>query len=181
MRAVRSSTGWGVVLSMVVGIGMAAPPGAGAREKYEPDPATVQLFQVLNTSFGGKVDHFCLLGDMYTDASGQQFRHVLRVDYDKTRGFGRLNLYVRSVGKMTPDQLATYTPQQIYDFGESDQAKFVKTDTLTFGAPGDLYLEAQDDGPLHSAPITEDVRKRYSDLVTQYVIPALQKGPAPAP
>jgi hypothetical protein len=181
MRAVRSSACWGVALSMAMGMGMAAPPGAGAREKYEPDPATIQLFQVLNTSFGGKVEHFCLLGDTYTDASGQQFRHVLRVDYDKSRGFGRLNLYVRSVGKMTPDQLATYTPQQIYDFGESDQAKFVKTDTLTFGAPGDLYLEAQDDGPLHSAAITDAVRKRYSDLLTQYVIPALQKGPAPAP
>jgi hypothetical protein len=57
----------------------------------------------------------------------------------------------------------------------------VKTDTLTFGAPGDIYLEARDDGPLHSAQITDDVRKRYSDLVTQFVIPALQKGPAATP
>jgi hypothetical protein len=157
---------------------MAAPPSARAREKNEPDPVTIQLFQILNTSFGGKVDHFCLLGDMYTDASGEQYRRVLRVDYDKSRTFGRLNIYVRSVGKMTPDQLATYTPAQIYDFGESDQAKFVKSDTLTFGAPGDIYLEAEGDGPLHTTPITDEVRKQYLTLITQYVIPALQKGPA---
>jgi len=181
MRAVHPRTCWGVALSIIVGAGMGAPPRAAAREKNEPDPATIQLFQVLNASFGGKVEHFCLLADTYTDGSGQQFRHVLRVDYDKSRNFGRLSLYVRSVGNMTPEQLATYTPQQIYDFGESDQAKFVKTDTLTFGAPGDLYLAALDDGPLHSAQITDEVRKRYSDLVTQFVIPALQKGPAAPP
>lgn len=178
MRAVHRRAAWCVTLSVVAGATLAAPPGR-AREKFEPDPATIQLFQILNSSFGGKIDHFCLLADMYTDASGQQYRRVLRVDYDKGRAFGRLNLYVRSVGKMTPDQLATYTPAQIYDFGESDQAKFVKTDSLTFGAPGDLYLQAQDDGPLHSATITDEVRKRYSDLVTQFVIPALQKGPVP--
>jgi len=181
MRAVHPRTCWGVALSIIMGVGMAAPTGAGAREKNEPDPATIQLFQVLNSSFGGKVEHFCVLADTYTDPSGQQFRRVLRVDYDKSRSFGRLSLYVRSVGNMTPEQLAAYTPQQIYDFGESDQAKFVKTDTLTFGAPGDLYLAAQDDGPLHSAQITDDVRKRYSDFVTQFVIPALQKGPAATP
>jgi len=179
MRAVHYGVARCVALCVVGGTILAALPVARAREKFEPDPATIQLFQILNSSFGGKVDHFCLLGDMYTDTSGQQYRRVVRVDYDKSRGFGRLNLYVRSVGKMTQDQLATYTPAQIYDFGESDQAKFVKTDTLTFGAPGDLYLEAQDDGPLHSAPITDEVRKRYSDLVTQYVIPAVQKGPTP--
>lgn len=178
MRAVQQRAGWGAALSVVVGMALTSPPGAQAREKFEPDPATIQLFQILNSSFSGKVDHFCLLGDMYTDASGEQYRRVLRVDYDKNRAFGRLNVYVRSVGKMTPDQLATYTPAQIYDFGESDQAKFVKTDTLTFGAPGDLYLAAQGDGPLHSASITDEVRKQYSDLLTQYVIPALQKGPA---
>ena len=178
MGAVHQRAARCVALCVVGGTILAALPGARGREKFEPDPATIQLFQILNSSFSGKVDHFCLLADMYTDASGEQYRRVLRVDYDKSRGFGRLNLYVRSVGKMTPDQLATYTPAQIFDFGESDQAKFVKTDTLSFGAPGDLYLEAQDDGPLHSATITDEVRKRYSDLVTQFVIPALQKGPA---
>ncbi len=177
MKAVQTAR-WSVALCIVMGVGLAAPSLVRAREKNEPDPATIQIFQLLNSSFGGKVEHFCLLADAYTDASGEQFRHVLRVDYDKNRAYGRLNIYVRSVGKMTPDQLATYTPQQIYDFGESDQAKFVKTDTLTFGAPGDLYLEAQDDGPLHSAPINDQVRKQYSELLTQYVIPALQKGPA---
>lgn len=178
MRAVHPRAARCVALCVVAGTTLAALPGARAREKFEPDPATIQLFQILNSSFGGKVDHFCLLADMYTDSSGQQYRRVLRLDYDKSRVFGRLNLYVRSVGKMTPDQLATYTPAQIYDFGESDQAKYVKTDTLTFGASGDLYLETQDDAPLHSAAITDEVRKRYSDLITQYVIPALQKGPA---
>ena len=179
MGAVQQRAARRATLFIVLGAILAALPGASAREKYEPDQATIQLFQILNSSFGGKVDHFCLLADLYTDSSGQQYRRVLRVDYDKSRAFGRLNLYVRSVGKMTPDQLATYTPAQIYDFGESDQAKFVKTDTLSFGAPGDLDLAAQDDGPLHSAPITDEVRKHYSDLITQYVIPALQKGPAP--
>ncbi len=177
MKAVHAKGSWGAALCILVGASLSAPPTVRAREKNEPDPATIQLFQVLNSSFGGKVEHFCLLGDMYTDASGEQYRRVVRVDYDKSRTFGRLNIYVRSVGKMTPDQLAAYSPQQIYDFGESDQAKYVKTDTLTFGAPGDLYLAAQGDGPLHSASITDQVRKQYSDLITQYVIPALQKGP----
>lgn len=178
MGVVQPKMSWAVALSVVLGVSLAVPALTRARERNEPDAATIELFRVLNTQFGGKVEHFCLLADKYSDSSGQQFRHVLRVDYDKDRLFGRLNLYVRSVGAMTPDQLATYTPQQIYDFGESDQEKFVKTDTGSFGEKGDLYLQTRGDGPLHSETVTDEARKEYTDFITQYVIPALQKGPA---
>jgi hypothetical protein len=178
MSAVHERTRWGAVLLILAAASSAAPSRIAFSREKESDAATTQLFQILNTSYGGKVEHFCLLADTYTDASGQQYRHVLRVDYDKSRVFGRLNLYVRSVGSMTQDQLATYTPQQIYDFGESDQEKFVKTDTGPFGEKGDLYLQAEGDGPLHSTAVTSDARKHYSDFLSQYVIPALQKGPA---
>ncbi|HEV3277582.1 MAG TPA: hypothetical protein VG860_12260 [Terriglobia bacterium] len=178
MRAVYQTTSWGVALSVLVGASLASPPRVGtSRERNDADAATTQLFQILNTSFGGKLQHYCLLADTYNDSGGQTFRHVLRVEYDKDRVFGRLNLYVRSVGSMTQDQLATYTPQQIYDFGESDQEKFVKTDTGSFGQKGDIFLQVEGDGPLHSAAVTDEARKQYADFVSQYVIPALQKGP----
>ena len=47
-------------------------------------------------------------------------------DRCKRCGFGKLNIYVRSVGQMTKEQVSTYTPKQIYDFGEVDLEKFVQ-------------------------------------------------------
>jgi len=142
-----------------------------------PDDATSQLFQLLDSSRDGKLPDFYLLADLYKDPSkpDDEYRHVLRVDYDKSRGFGKLNLWVRSVGKMTPQQLQTYTPKQIYDFAETDQEKYVKTTATTFGGSGDLYLRADGDAPLATSSINDDVRKSYDVFLTQYVLPALRK------
>lgn len=142
-----------------------------------PDDATTELFQLLDSSHDGKLQDFYLLGDLYKDSSkpDDEYRHVLRVEYDKSRGFGKLNLWVRSVGKMTPQQLQTYTPKQIYDFAETDQEKYVKTTASTFGGSGDLYLRADGEGPLATSSITDDVRKSYDLFLTQYVLPALRK------
>ena len=148
---------------------------AGSRNRDEND-VTGKLFQLLDTQHSGKLDDIYVLADIYTDPSGDQYRHVLRVDYDKSRTFGRLAIYLRSVGKMTPEQLSAYTPEQIYGFGESDLAKFVKTDPGPFGQRGDLYLQSSDDGPLHTTAVTDEARKSYDDFITQFVIPAVQKG-----
>jgi hypothetical protein len=146
-------------------------------EEMSANDPTLRLFQLLDSSRDGKLPDFYLLADLYKDPNkaDQELRHVLRVDYDKNRGFGKLNLWVRSVGQMTQQQLQTYSPKQIYDFAETDQEKYVKTNPGSFGAPGDLYLRASDDGPLASAPITDEVRKSYEVFVTQYLLPAVQK------
>jgi hypothetical protein len=149
---------------------------ASSRNRGDENDVTGKLFQLLDSQHGGKLDDIYVLADSYTDASGDQYRHVLRIDYDKNRSFGRLAIYLRSVGKMTPEQLSTYTPEQIYGFGEVDLAKFVKTDPGPFGQKGDLYLESSEDQPLHTTAANGDARKNYEAYVTQYVIPALQKG-----
>jgi hypothetical protein len=141
------------------------------------DGATVRLFQVLDSTRNGKLEDFYLLADLYKDAGkpDEQFHHVLRVEYDKSRAFGKLRLYVRSVGQMTDEQLSAYSPKQIYDFGEADQEKFVKTSTGSFGGSGDLYLRAGTDTPLATAAVTDEARKEYETFVTQHILPALQK------
>lgn len=146
-------------------------------EEIDPEGPTARLFQLLDSSRDGKLSDFYLLADLYKDPNKpeEEYRHVLRADYDRNRGFGKLNLWVRSVGKMTPEQLRTYTPKQIYDFAETDQEKYVKTSLGSFGASGDLYLHASEDGPLASAPITDDARRSYDFFVTQHLLPALQK------
>ena len=161
-------------------LGMAAPAFAGRshEKKDEANDPTYQLFQLIDSTRGGVLKNFYLLADVYTDTSGNEFRHVLRVDYDKNRGFGRLSLYVRSVGKMDPAQLATYKPEQIYDFGEIDQEKFMKTDPGPLGQTGDIFLVASKGEALHTAPVTPEIRKQYEDFITQYIIPALKAAPA---
>ena len=143
----------------------------------DPNNPTFRLFQLLDSARDGKLEDFYLLGDLYKapDKPDEEYRHVFRVNYDKGRGFGKLNLWVRSVAKMTPQQLETYTAKQIYDFGETDLEKYVKTNAGEFGTAGDVYLHANADTPLASSPVTDDVRKSYDLFVTQYLIPALQK------
>ncbi|HEV2493847.1 MAG TPA: hypothetical protein VG204_12345 [Terriglobia bacterium] len=179
LHALQSSA---VITGAIVLAGVSIPFGSGLYAKHKaeeavPDDATAQLFQLLDSSRDGKLADFYLLADVYKDASkpDDEYRHVLRLDYDKSRGFGKLNLWVRSVGKMTPQQLQTYTPKQIYDFAETDLEKYVKTTASAFGGSGDLYLRADGDGPLATSSITDDVRKSYDVFVTQYVLPALQK------
>lgn len=179
MRAVGAKFYLSVVVSVLAGLapGFTGKLYASHNHKVDGGDVTAPLFELLDSAYGGKLTDFYVLADTFTDpASGEQYRHVLRLDYDKSRGFGRLRIYVRSVGKMTPEQLAVYTPQQIYDFGETDLEKFVKSDRGPFGETGDLYLQAKDGGPLHTFAVTDDARKEYDDFVTQYLIPALQQG-----
>ncbi len=151
-----------------------------AKEKTQavgPEDATYRLFQVLDTSRAGKLSDFYVIADIYKDSKNndEEFQHVLRAEYDKNRGFGKFNLYVRSVGKIAPEQLQTYSPKQIYEFGAADAEKFVKTGPGPFGRQGDIYLRAVEDRPLASSPITEQVRKTYEFFLTQYLLPAVQK------
>jgi hypothetical protein len=168
----------GAAAGLAVALTMAGPLTArGSHGKVDENDPTLQLFQLIDSSRGGVLKDFCVLADVYTDSDGAAFRHVLRLNYEKSRTFAKLELYVRSVGKMDPAQLATYTPQQIYDFGEVDQEKFMKTDPGPFGQEGDLYLVSTNGGPLHTEPVTDAARKAYSDFITQYIVPALKAAP----
>ena len=147
------------------------------KEDADQDGPTARLFQFLDSTHSGKLAGFYLLADLYKDSNkpDEEFRHVLRVDYDKNRGFGKLNLYVRSVGQMDKDQLTAYSPKQIYEYGEVDLEKFVKTAPGSLGGPGDVYLRSGGDTPLASAHVTDEARKEYEAFITQYILPALQK------
>jgi len=167
-----------VLLLVTIYVGFSGTNLQGKDKKNEVDPndCTCRLYQFLDESRGGKVDEFYALGDVYQDPkSGEEFRHVFKVEYDKSKGFGKLKIYVRAVGKMSAQQLSTYTPQQIYDFGESDLEKFVKTDCGQYGKAGDIYLRSNEEGTLGTAPITDEERKRYDSFLCQFVLPALQK------
>lgn len=139
------------------------------------DGPTAQLFDLFDNSFGGKFDTY-LLADIYSDASGAQYQRVLHVTYDKSAYFGRFTIHVRSVGKMSQDQLAIYNAKAVYNFGGADTEEFEKINPGTFGGTGDLFLEASDGHPLAEAPITDDVRQEYAMLVTKYILPAVQKN-----
>jgi hypothetical protein len=167
-------------MAIVGWLATVATPVALGREKKPPvdtnDP-TYRVFQVLDTTHGGKLENFFVLGDIYPDPQNpkQELQHVFKVDYDKNRYFGRFRIYVRSVAKLSPQQLQTYTPEQIYDFGNSDQEKFEKIEPGPFGQQGDLYFQATGDRPLHTEPTTDAVRKAYESYVSQYIFPALEK------
>ncbi len=98
----------------------------GAKERgpqYDSNDPTFRLYSLLDSKFNGKLDDFCLLGDVFNDPKnpGQPQQHVLRIEYSKDRAFGKLRIYVRTVAQLSPEQLKTYTPKQIYDFGENRQ------------------------------------------------------------
>jgi hypothetical protein len=140
------------------------------------DDLTNQLFQLLDNSYGGKLANFCLVADVYTDPSqpGLPLQHVLQVDYDKTRYWGRLRIYVRSVSQLSPEQLKEYTPEQLYGFG-SDDAKFEKINAGPFGETGDAYFRTSAAGPLAAVPITDEAKQQYEFFLTQQILPALQR------
>ena len=142
----------------------------------ENDP-TYRLFQLLDTTRGGKLADFYVIADLYKNPQNPQeeFQRVARVVYDKDHAFGKLTLFLRSVAKMDAGQMSTYTPKQIYEFGESDTEKYTKTEAGPFGGKGDLYFRATDIGALTVVPITEEVQRTYETLLTQYILPALGK------
>lgn len=135
------------------------------------------VYQLLNDSYGGKLSNFYLLANIYTDPQNpkSQLQRVIRVNYNKNLYFGRFQIDVRSVGKMTPAQLKTYNVKQIFKFGESDDAKFEKLNPGPLGGTGDLYLKPTADGPLAPAPVTAQASQEYNMLITKYIIPALKK------
>jgi len=151
-----------------------------AKEKpptISPDDLTLRLYQLLDTSYGGKLSDFYVIGDVYKDPKtpDKELQHIFKAEYEKVRAFGKFRLYVRSVDKLTPGQLKDYTPKQIYEFANEDVEKFTKTEPGPFGKTGDLYLQATPDGPLATAPITDGIRKEYEAYITQYLFPALEK------
>src|SRR5208282_1139586 len=159
----------GTVLTLLV-FGAGGAGRLGAKDKASqigPNDPTVRLYTLLDSKYNGKLDDFCVLADVFNDPKnpGQSQQHVLRVDYGKDRAFGRLNIHVRTVGQLSPDQLKTYTSKQIYDFAEADSAKFTKTDPGSFGRPGDLYFEAPPDGgALATVTTTPEVQALYERL-----------------
>ena len=152
-----------------------------AKEKgmqVEPNDLTYRLFNLLDSKYNGKLDDFCILAGVSEDSknAGQSHQYVLRVEYNKDRGFGKLRIYVREVAPLTPAQLKAYTPKQIYDFAEADIAKFTKTDAGPFGKPGDVYFEpAEGRGALATVTITPEVEAQYDHYVSDYILPALEK------
>jgi hypothetical protein len=151
-----------------------------AKEKpvvVSPDDVTLRLYQLLDTSYAGKLPDFYVVGDVYKDPKNpdKELQHVFKAEYEKARAFGRLRLYVRSVDKLTPGQLKDYTPQQVYEFADNDVEKFTKTDPGPLGRTGDLYFQATENGPLATSPITDEARKEYEAYVSQWLMPALEK------
>ena len=175
----------GTVLTLLV-FGGGDAGRIGAKDKTPqvgPNDPTVRLYSLLDSKYSGKLNDFFVLADVVNDPKtpGQSQQHVLRVDYGKDRAFGKLNIHVRTVGQLSPEQLKTYTPKQIYEFGETDSAKFTKTDPGSFGRAGDLYFEAPPDGgALATTTTTPGVQALYERIVTQYLLPALEKKSADA-
>jgi hypothetical protein len=157
-----------------------SPSLAKDKEKVapiDPNDPTFRLFQKADESFGGKITELYVIADVYRDPANasEESQRILRVDYDKTKVFGKLQIVVRSVGRILPDQMKAYTPKDFFGFGLTDQAKFIKSEAGPFGKPGDIYLQAQPERPLSSVPVTDEVRKTYALLVTEYILPALEK------
>lgn len=178
MRVRRPSLWLLAICALLVALGV--PIHHVAKEKtppVSPDDPTLKLYQLLDTSYGGKLADFIVIGDVFKDPKNpdKELQHIFKAEYDKTKGYGKFRLYVRSVDKLTPGQLKDYTPQQIYDFGNEDVEKFGKTDPGPFGRAGDLFFQATAEGTLATAPITDEVRKEYETYITQWLMPALEK------
>lgn len=153
-----------------------ASPRRRRKEAASANGPTGRLYRLLDQSMGGKLDIY-LLANIYPNPSkpSQEFQRVLHVLYNKDLYFGRFVIHSRSVSKLTQQQLTIYTPQQIFNFAERDSAKFEKINAGPFGQTGDLYLLATDDHPPSSAPITSDVQQEYDMLLSDYILPAVQK------
>lgn len=177
MRKAKHSV---AIVATVIMFAVAVPSVWAKKKKTRssnPDDPTYKVYQILDDSYGGKLTDYYLLADLYADPQdpSNQLQHVIQVDYDKSRFFGRFRIYVRSVGKLTPDQLTTYNVKQIYDFGEADESEFEKINPGPLGETGDLYLKATANGPLAPAPVTDQASDEYDMLMTKYLLPALQK------
>lgn len=172
-----------ILAALVIAIISALPLSARPRKHKDKDKGeaaandvTSRLYQIADQSLEGKFS-FYLLAGVYTDPAkpGVQYQRVLRVVYDKDLYFGRFAIHVRSVSKLTPDQLAAYTPEDIFNYGNADTAEFEKISPGRFGRTGDLYLASSNGGPLAAASITPEVQSEYEKLVTDYILPEVEK------
>ena len=165
------------LVSVMVACGAQGLSAGDKPAPVDPSDPTLRLFQVLDSSRGGKLTEFYLVADVYKDPADpkDEAQHILKVDYDKARAFGKFQIVVRSVGKIHSDQMKTYTPKEFFEFGLADQEKYMRSNPGPFGKPGDLYLKAAADRPLASEPISDGIRKNYELLVTHYLLPALEK------
>lgn len=154
----------------------ASAHGKGKSSPASSDDPTYQFFQWLDNNHNGQLSDYCVVADTYSDPSqpNATLQHVLRVDYDNKRFFGRFRIYVRGVTKLTAGQLKEYTPDQLYGFG-SDVAKFEKITPGPFGLTGDVYFLASGGRELAPAPITEEVKQEYDFFLTRFIRPALEK------
>lgn len=166
-----------VLAGCLAGIFLPALSGKDKPAYLDPNDPTLRFFQLADNSKGGKVTELYVVAGVYRDpaAPDEDAQQILKVDYDKTKVFGKLQIVVRSVGKIHPDQMKAYSAKDFFGFGLSDQVKFIKTEAGPFGKPGDMYLHSMTDRPLSSSPITDEVRKSYETLVTDHLLPALEK------
>ncbi|MGH9446159.1 MAG: hypothetical protein ACRD3O_10575, partial [Terriglobia bacterium] len=183
IQSASAAVAAGLAVLLLLGFGapkLRAVPRRRKKAKHSAvsanDP-TARLFDLLNNSFEGKLSGLYVLAGIYSSSSNpaQQFQRVLRVTYDKDLYFGKFSIHARSVVKMTPQQLAIYSPEQIFNFGGQDGEVFEKINPGPFGSEtGDLFLSAAG-GPLRTAPITDEITQEYNALVSQYILPAVQK------
>lgn len=173
-KTVAALLGAVAVSALLGALGARVGYGKEKVPRIDPNDPTLRLFDLLDSTRNGKLEDFFTLTDIYSE-QGKEFQHVVRADYDKSRAFGRLRIWVRSVAKMAPEQLQTYTPKQVYEFAEVDLEKFVKTEPGEFGKQGDIYLRGDGENPLATTLVTDGARKSYQMLVAQYLLPALQK------
>ena len=178
-RIVAITSGTILALLVLGGTGTARLEAKDKPSQLSANDPTLRLYALLDSKYNGKLDDFCMLADAFNDPKnpGQQ-QHVIRVEYNKDRGFGKLNIHVRTVGQLTPEQLKAYSPKQIFDFAEADTSKFTKTDPGPFGKPGDVYFESPDGGSMGSVATTPEIQAQYERFVTQFLIPALEKKAA---
>jgi hypothetical protein len=170
-----------VLTLLIFGGGLKHTSAKDKSSPTNPNDPTFRLFSLLDSKFNGKLDDFCMLADLVNDPKnpGQQLQRVIRIEYNKDKGFGKLSLHLRTVAQLTPEQLKAYSPKQTFDFAETDAAKFTKSEAGSFGRPGDVYFEASSDGgPLTTATVSSEVQTQYELLVTQYLLPALEKKAA---
>jgi hypothetical protein len=182
-RALPTIAAGALLATLIFGVGN--PVRLAAKDKGPPpvaaDDPTLRLYDLLNSKYNGKLDDFYLLADTFSDPDkpGQTEEHVLRIEYDKSKPFGKLKIYIRTVDQLTPEQLKAYSPKDVFAFAESESEKFTKTDPGSFGRGGDIYFQpTSPGGPLGTSPVTDDVQARYDRYVTQYIMPALEKKAA---
>ncbi len=173
----------GAILTLLI-LGGSNAGRLGAKDKTPPvgpDDPTLRLYNLLDSKYNGKLEDYYVLADTVNDPKnpGQTQQHVLRIDYSKDRAFGKLLVYVRTVAQLSPEQLKSYSPKQIYDYAETESAKYTKTDPGSFARQGDVYFEpASEGGPMKTTPPTPEAEAEYDRLVSQHILPALEKKAA---